>query len=122
VRVAIGKAFLLGALLGSSAAIAGGKVDDLLSRNPVGEAERAFSQGDKRHIVVPVCDGQNGEVLPGWPLYESPEALEAIEKGRRPVTCADMGPDSGSRVFIRVAAYAERYNRRLLELNAQNRK
>jgi len=113
---------LLGAISLVSTAFAGSAVDDLLSHNPVSEAERAFAQGDKRHIVVPVCNTPGGTVLPGWPLHESPEALEALEKGLRPVTCADMGPDPQSRVFTRVAGYAEKYNRRLLELRAKNLK
>ncbi len=113
---------LLGAVSLVSTAFAGGAVDDLLSHNPVSEAERAFARGDKRHIVVPVCNAPGGTVLPGWPLHESPEALEALEKGRQPVTCADMGADPQSRVFTRVGGYAEKYNRRLLELGAKNRK
>lgn len=99
---------------------AGGAVDELLSRDPIKEAERAFVNGDRRHIVVPTCDG--GEVLPGWPLHESPEALDAIEKGRRPVTCADMAPDPRRDLFIKVGKYAERYNRRLLELSKPGRR
>ena len=53
-------------------------VDSLLSRDPSTEAERAFVQGDKRYIVIPVCDAPGGAVLPGWPLGESPEAWEAL--------------------------------------------
>jgi hypothetical protein len=106
---------LLSALLVTSPIYAGGAADELLSRDPIKEAERAFANGDRRHIVVPTCDG--GEVLPGWPLHESPEALDAIAKGRRPVTCADMAPDPRRHVFIKVGKYAERYNRRLLELS-----
>ena len=113
-------ALVLGALFVSSHVFAGGAIDDLLSRDPIRAAEQAFATGDKRHIVVPTCDG--GEVLPGWPFHESPEALEAIEKGRRPVTCADMAPDPQRKVFMRVGKYAELYNRRLLELSQSGRK
>jgi hypothetical protein len=112
---------LLGAMIVSSTAVAGGAVDDLLSRNPVADAEHAFTQGDNRHVVVPVCNG-GGTVLPGWPPQESPEAWEAIEKGRRPITCEDMGPDPQLLVFKQVNKYAEQYNRRLLELSAKPRK
>ena len=101
-----------------STAVAGGAVDDLLSRNPVADADLAFAQGDNRYVVVPVCSG-GGTVLPGWPLHESTEAWEAIEKGRRPITCEDIGPDPQLRDFKRVRKYAEQYNRRLLELSAK---
>ena len=111
----VGHALVLGAIFMASRIYAGGAVEHLLSRDPVKEAEQAFAKGDKRHIVVPTCDG--GEVLPGWPLYESAEARDAIEKGRRPVTCADMAPDPKRHVFISVGKYAEAYNRRLLELS-----
>jgi len=113
--VTVRGALLLGAIVVTSQVYAGGAVDQLLSRDPVKDAERAFAKGDRRHIVVPTCDG--GEVLPGWPLHESPEALAALKDGRRPVTCADMAPDPKRHVFIRVGKYAEAYNRRLLELS-----
>lgn len=108
------RALLLGAVVVAAKASAGGAVDELLARDPVKEAEHAFAKGDRRYIVVPTCDG--GDVLPGWPLQQSPEALEAVRKGRRPVTCNDMAPDPQRRVFVRVGKYAEAYNRRLLEL------
>ncbi len=110
----------LAALVVTSQISAGGAVDELLSRDPIKAAEQAFANGDRRHIVVPTCDG--GEVLPGWPLHTSPEALEAIEKGRRPLTCSDIGPDPQRKVFIRVGRYAELYNRRMLELGKPGRK
>ena len=98
-------------------ATAGGVVDALLATDPVVVAERAFAGGDRRYIVVPVCGDQPGEVLPGWPPQKSPEFQQAIETGRRPVTCADLGDASEPKQFIRVANYAARYNRKLLELN-----
>jgi hypothetical protein len=87
-------------LFASTGALAEGAVARLLTRNPSTEAERAFASGDKRHIVVPVCDGQNGEV--------------------RPVTCADFASSSGA--FRSVAGYAENYNRRMLELTKKQAK
>jgi hypothetical protein len=113
---------LLVLILGTSMAMAESRVDNLLSRDPSAEAEQAFAQGDKRYLVVPVCDGSGGAVLPGWPLGESPEAWQAIESGKRPVTCADMNPDPPFRTFKRVATYAEQYNRRLRELANQGGK
>ena len=109
-------------LFASTAAMADGAVERLLAGNPSAEAERAFAAGDRRHIVVPVCDGQNGEVLPGWPLHESPEAIAAIDNGIRPVTCADLANSADARAFRRVAGYAENYNRRMLELTKKNGK
>jgi hypothetical protein len=47
-------------LLATSAA-GGNAVETLLSTDPVTEAERAFTSGDRRHIVVPVCGSQPGE-------------------------------------------------------------
>jgi hypothetical protein len=108
------------ALFVSTAVLAEGAVERLLARNPSTEAERAFAQGDRRHMVVPVCDGQNGEVLPGWPLYESPEAMAAIDSGIRPVTCGELAQSGGERAFRRVAGYSENYNRRLLELSKKS--
>ena len=118
----IARRLLAGAFFVSTAVLAEGAVERLLARNPSTEAERAFAQGDRRHIVVPVCDGQNGEVLPGWPLYESPEAMAAIDSGVRPVTCGDLAQDGGERAFRRVAGYAENYNRRMLELTRKGTK
>ena len=97
-------------------------VDSLLSTNPMVEAERAFSSGDRRHIIVPVCKGQGGEVIPGWPLEDSPEVQAAIKDGRRPFTCLDLGEDSRSQYFQRVAKYAEQYNRKMIELARQTKK
>ena len=98
--------------------MAGGAVDSLLATDPDAAAERAFAAGDQRHIVVPMCGNPHGEVLPGW-VNEGPrqhfEAVKAIENGRRPVTCKDLG-SSDSKDSRRVTEYAERYNRRLLEL------
>jgi len=118
----IARLVFVGALFVSTAAYAEGAVERLLARNPSTEAEQAFAQGDKRHIVVPVCDGQNGAVLPGWPLYESPEAMVAIDNGIRPVTCGDLAANGGEKAFRRVAGYAENYNRRMLELTRKGAK
>ena len=99
--------------------VAGGAVDSLLATDPHVAAERAFAAGDQRHIVVPMCGNPRGEVLPGW-VSGGPrqhfEAVKAIENGRRPVTCKDLGEASDSQEVRRVTEYAERYNRRLLEL------
>ena len=99
--------------------IAGGAVDSLLATDPDATAERAFAVGDRRYIVVPMCGNPHGEVLPGW-VHEGSrqhfEAVVAIENGRRPVTCKDLGEVSDSKESRRVSEYAERYNRRLLEL------
>ena len=118
----IARHVLVCALLVSTAVLAEGAVEQLLVRNPSTEAERAFAAGDRRHMVVPVCDGSNGEVLPGWPLHESPEAIAAIDSGIRPLTCADLAKSGDSRAFLRVAGYAEKYNRRMLELTRKNAK
>ena len=100
----------------ATSATGGNTVDTLLSTDPVTEAERAFASGDRRHIVVPVCGSQPGEVIPGWPLEESSQTSDAMEKGRRPISCNDLGDDPKSRTFMRVARYAEQYNRTLLKL------
>jgi hypothetical protein len=103
----------------TASVIASGAVDFLLATDPDAAAERAFAAGDQRHIVVPMCGNSHGEVLPGW-VNEGPrqhfEAVKAIENGRRPVTCKDLGETSDSKDARRVTEYAERYNRRLLEL------
>ncbi len=106
----------------AASAVAASAVDSLLSMNPMAEAERAFTSGDRRHIVVPVCKGQGGEVIPGWPLEDSPEEQAAIKDGRRPITCLDLGEDSRSQDFQRVAKYAEQYNRKMIELARQTKK
>ena len=112
----LGITLFLCTYLFASTAVGTTSVDSLLSTNPMAEAERAFSSGDSRHIVVPVCKGQGGEVIPGWPLEDSPEVQAAIKNGRRPITCMDLGDDLGSKDFQRVAKYAGQYNRKLLEL------
>ena len=99
--------------------MAGGAVDALLATDPDVAAEHAFAAGDRRHIVVPMCGNVHGEVLPGRPLEGSPQHEEAIENGLRPVTCKDLGDVAGSKEFLRVTKYAERYNRRLLKLSKQ---
>lgn len=106
----------------TSTVMADGGVDAKLTGDPAVVAEKAFQSGDRRHIVIPVCGSDQGEVLPGWPLHESPAHLEALERGRRPITCADLGDDPKRRNFVRAAHYAERYNRRLLELEGKGPK
>ena len=71
-------------------AFAGNPIDSLLSTNPVGEAEASYARGDKRHIIVPVCGDEPGEVIPGWPTENTPEIQAAMRQGRRPVTCEDF--------------------------------
>ena len=95
-------------------------LDTVLDKDPVREAERAFAAGDYRHIVVPVCGQASGETLPGWPLSFSPAHLKAIENGKRPITCADLGPDTDRRLFVRITKYAEQYNQTLLRLSPKS--
>lgn len=97
-------------------ATAGDTLDMLVAKDPVAEAQRAFSGGDRRHIVIPVCGKDAGEVIPGWPLEDSARVQSAVKVGQRPITCADLGADLQHRNFMRAAQYAERYNRKLLEL------
>ena len=105
----------------AAAAQAGDALEALLAKNPAVEAELAYAKGDGRHIVLPVCGENSGEVLPGWP-EDSPQARAAMDKGRRPLTCADLGPDPQRRNLMRAAQYAEKYNRKLLELDAKRRR
>jgi hypothetical protein len=42
---------------------------------------------------------------------------DAIEKGRRPFQCKDLGDSPQSDKFKRLLGYAEQYNNRLLELD-----
>jgi hypothetical protein len=93
-----------------------GPVDELLSTAPAAEAKHAHSAGDKRYIVIPVCTPPGGEVIPGWPICDSLGGQTAIEHGRRPVSCGDIGVDAGSKIFLRLAKYAEIYNQTLLRL------
>ena len=116
------QAIVLWGLVTSSPAFASDVVERLLSRDPIVEADGAFARGDKRHLVIPICGPQPGEVIPGWPMKETPEAWKALENGYRPIACADMAPDPKHYVFIRVAEYAAQYNRRLLELDAPTTK
>lgn len=107
--------FVLSALCAMHAT-AGGALDALLAKDPVAQAQKAFSGGDRRHIVVPVCGKESGEVIPGWPLEDSARVQNAMKAGQRPVTCADLGTDPQHRNLMRATQYAERYNRKLLEL------
>ena len=100
----------------ASEVLASDSIAKLLASDPTAEAERAFATGDHRHIVVPVCGSQTGEIIPGWPLKQTSAVLDAIEKGRRPVTCADFGHKPATKEFARVTEYAALYNQRLLEL------
>ena len=109
-----------------SVAAANAAADDplaaMLSIDPIAAAEKAYRSGDTRPLVLPVCGPEPGEVLPGWPALESPEAWAAIENGKRPLKCADYGDDPKQYRFIRAARYAERYNRKLLELEGKRPK
>ena len=100
----------------STAVFGSESLEKLLATNPELEAERAFAKGDQRYIVLPICGSAKGEVLPGWPLQYTPAHLEAIEKGKRPFTCAELGPEPGNLAFRRATGYAEAFNRRLLQL------
>jgi hypothetical protein len=97
-------------------ATAADALDTLVAKDPIVEATKAFAAGNRRHIVVPVCGKEPGEVIPGWPLHDSPRIQEAIKAGQRPVSCADIGADPKHERFMRAAKYAERYNGKLLEL------
>lgn len=97
-------------------AIAGGALEALLAQDPVAEASRAFAAGDRRLIVVPICGSEPGESIPGWPLEDPAGAMRAIDLGKRPISCADFGDDPQNRKFVQAGRYAERYNRKLLEL------
>jgi hypothetical protein len=105
--------------LASAAAAGGAALDAKVSGDPANAAEKAFQSGDRRHIVVPVCGADSGEVLPGWPLQESPAHRDALERGQRPFMCSDFGDDPKHHNFMRAAKYAERHNRRLLELEGK---
>ena len=97
-------------------AVAADPLDVLVAKDPVAEAAKAFAAGDRRHIVVPVCGKEPGEVIPGWPLNDSPRVQAAMKAAQRPLSCADLGDDPKHRKFMRAANYAERYNQKLLEL------
>lgn len=94
-------------------------MDALLSSNPLIEAERAISAGDKRYIVIPVCTPPGGEVIPGWPILDSFELQTAMEQARRPVICNDIGSDPDSKLFLRLAKYAEMYNQTILRFEGK---
>jgi hypothetical protein len=96
-----------------------GPVDELLSTSPATEAEHAHSAGDKRYIVIPVCTPPGGEVIPGWPIHDSIDVQAAIEHGRRPISCKDIGVDAGSKIFLKLAKYAEIYNQTLLRVEGK---
>jgi hypothetical protein len=97
------------------------RLTSLLGTDPASEAQKAFSSGDRRHIVLPVCGKEAGEVIPGWPLADSPEVQRAMNQAQRPISCEDFGDDPKKAKFIRAAKYAERYNRKLLELEGKGK-
>ena len=121
VVVALFRRQLLLLALCAATAGAGDAVDALLAKNPEREAQKAFTSGDRRYIVIPLCDKEPGEVMPGWPLEDSPDFQNAINRGQRPLSCTDFAADSNRRKFMNVAKYAERYNRKLLELERAKR-
>ena len=100
-------------------AYAADQLETFLSRNPAAEATRAFNSGDKRHIVVPVCQPQGGEAIPGWPLSgpTPPGLWAALEKAQRPFHCEELGEGPESAIFLRALNFAEQYNKKLLELD-----
>lgn len=91
-------------------------LDALTAKDPITEATKAFADGDRRHILVPVCGKEPGEVIPGWPLHDSPRVQEAMKAAQRPISCADLGEDPNRQEFMRAARYVERYNDKLLQL------
>jgi len=102
---------------------AGDALEAFLSTDPVVEARRSFESGDRRHLVIPVCQAQVSEAMPGWPLEgpTPPEMWAALEKGRRPFRCTDLGDGPGAANFLSLLKYAERYNRTLLDLEKSRR-
>jgi len=116
------RALVFFGILAAPLALAAGLVEETLKADPVEDATRSFAAGDRRSIVLPICTIQGGEVLPGWPLEYSPEHLRALETGKRPFTCADLGDITDTRAFLRVAKYAERYNQTLLRLSSKPNK
>jgi hypothetical protein len=108
----------LGIVLAALAGLANAAdlLDALVAKDPIAEASRAFAAGDRRHIVLPVCGKESGEVIPGWPLHDSPRVQAAMNAAQRPLSCADFDDDPKHRKFIRAVKYAERYNQQLLKL------
>jgi hypothetical protein len=116
------RAVIIVCLLSCTSITASDRLDALLASDPAAEAQRAFASGDRRHIVVPVCGKDSGEVIPGWPLEHSPEVQRAMDLGKRPISCADLGDDPKKKNFVRAATYAERYNQKMLELEGKPKK
>ena len=116
------RAVIISCLLSAAGVIASDRLSTMLANDPTAEAEKAFASADRRHIVVPVCGKDSGEVIPGWPLEHSPEVQRAMDVAKRPISCADLGDDPKKANFVRAAKYAERYNRRMLELEGKGKK
>jgi hypothetical protein len=116
------RASIVARLLCAANAIASDRLGALLAHDPAVEAERAFSSGDRRHIVVPVCTEGGGQVIPGWPLQDSPEVRRAMDLAKKPFSCSDFGEDPKRRNFVRAAKWAERYNGKLLDLEQKGKK
>jgi hypothetical protein len=120
-------ALFSGLIVGS--AIAVDRLEAFLAKNPIAEAEKAFAAGERSQIVLPVCGEQRGEVIPGWAQEEviqsngmPTSAVEkAMKEGQRPLSCADFADDKENAKFIRAAKHAERYNRKLRELERLKR-
>ena len=102
-------------LLCAFSVIAADRLGVLLAKNPDIEAETAFASGDRRHIVVPICTEGGGEMIPGWPLHDSPGVRRAMDSAKKPFACPDFDDDPKQRNFVHAAKYAERYNRKLPE-------
>ena len=101
------------ALVAASAA-ASDRLSALLAKDPQLEAQRAFSSGDRRYIAVPFCDPRvgTGDFVPGWPNEPLPSLAH-------PISCADLEPDPKQGNLTRAVKYAERYNRKLRELEGK---
>jgi len=96
------------------AAIASDRLNTLLAKDPELEAQKAFAAGDRRYIAVPFCDPRvgTGRFIPGWPNEDLPNLAE-------PVSCADLEPDPKQVNLTRAVKYAERFNRKLRELEGK---
>jgi hypothetical protein len=116
---ALGVRLILRAVLASMAivaatATASDRLNALLAKDPEFEAQKAFSGGDRRYIAVPFCDKRvgSGHFTPGWPNEDLPNLA-------LPISCADLAPDPKQAKLTRAVKYAERYNRKLRELEGK---